>query len=65
MQFQHKSGTFLETFSTDNPAPANTTGRFIPSVKELALLYGFDADNVYTDAYSEGNYRITDMDADE
>lgn len=47
--------SLLESFSTDNPAPANTTGWFIPSVKELTLLYGFDADDVWSDAYNEGS----------
>lgn len=36
----------LETFTAENPAPAKTTGWFIPSGKELALLRGKDVDNV-------------------
>lgn len=36
----------LETFSAENPAPAKTTGWFIPSGKEFALLRGKDVDNV-------------------
>lgn len=52
--------SLLETFSTDNPAPANTTGWFIPSVKELTLLYGVDADNVYgSNTYAEGSVTKT------
>ena len=41
--------SLLEIFSIDNPAPAKTTGWFIPSVKELALLRGKDVDNVGRD----------------
>lgn len=52
--------SLLETFSTDNPAPANTTGWFIPSVKELTLLYGVDADDVYgSNTYAEGSVTKT------
>lgn len=36
----------LETFSAENPAPAKTTGWFIPSGKEFALLRGKDVDDV-------------------
>ena len=39
--------SLLETFSAENPAPAKTTGWFIPSGKELVLLRGKDVDNVY------------------
>jgi len=38
--------SLLANFETDNPAPANTTGWFIPSEKELTLLCGKDVDNV-------------------
>ena len=40
--------SLLDEFSDDNPAPANTTGWFIPSVKELTLLRGTDSDNVWS-----------------
>ena len=44
----------LADFSEQNPAPANTTGWFIPSVKELTLLCGKDVDNVWsTDSGAE------------
>lgn len=39
--------SLLETFSDNNPAPANTTGWFIPSAKELTLLCGKDVDNIW------------------
>ena len=39
--------SLLVDFSEQNPAPANTTGWFIPSEKELTLLCGVDSDNVY------------------
>ena len=51
--------SLLETFSTNNPAPANTTGWFIPSVKELTLLYGVDKDDVYKNGL--GNSTKTEM----
>lgn len=38
--------SLLEAFSVENPAPAKTTGWFIPSGKEFALLRGKDVDNV-------------------
>ena len=38
--------SLLENFSEQNPAPNNTTGWFIPSVKELTLLCGIDVDDV-------------------
>ncbi len=37
----------LEGFSSQNPAPKNTTGWFVPSAKELCLLVNIDQDNVY------------------
>ena len=43
--------SLLDTWKETNPAPANTTGWFIPSVKELTLLCGTDVDNVW---YSDG-----------
>lgn len=46
----------LETFSAANPAPKNTTGWFIPSVKELTLLCGIDTDDVY-----QNNFGCTTM----
>lgn len=39
--------SLLDTWKVTNPAPANTTGWFIPSEKELTLLCGTDVDNVY------------------
>ena len=42
--------SLLADFSEDNPAPLNTTGWFIPSVKELTLLFGKDVDDVYTNS---------------
>ena len=48
--------SLLDDFSNQNPAPANTTGWFIPSVKELHMLCYKDVadvwnadDNAYTD----------------
>lgn len=38
----------LDTWKETNPAPANTTGWFIPSVKELTLLCGKDVDDVWS-----------------
>jgi len=38
--------SLLTDFSANNPAPANTTGWFIPSVKELHMLCYKDVDNV-------------------
>lgn len=38
--------SLLGTWETTNPAPNNTTGWFIPSVKELTLLCGIDVDDV-------------------
>ena len=38
----------LATWELTNPAPANTTGWFIPSEKELTLLCGKDVDNILT-----------------
>ena len=43
--------SLLAEFSNGNPAPANTTGWFIPSEKELTLLCGVDSDDVYSDTY--------------
>jgi len=43
--------SLLDSFSTDNPAPANTTGWFFPSLKELTLLCGVDSDGVYSDTF--------------
>ena len=40
--------SLLETWEKTNPAPANTTGWFIPSEKELTLLCGKDVDDVWT-----------------
>ena len=40
--------SLLADFSKQNLAPANTTGWFIPSEKELTLLCGKDVDNIYT-----------------
>lgn len=37
----------LDEFSEGNPAPAHTTGWFIPSVKELHMLCYKDVDNVW------------------
>lgn len=37
--------SLLETWEATNPAPANTTGWFIPSVKELWMLVYKDVDN--------------------
>ena len=51
--------SLLADFYEQNPAPANTTGWFIPSVKELTLLYGADKDNVYTNGF--GNSTKTEM----
>ena len=51
--------SLLADFYKQNPAPANTTGWFIPSVKELTLLYGVDKDNVYTNGF--GNSTKTEM----
>lgn len=36
----------LETFSEEHPAPANSAGWFIPSVKELYILCCKDEDNI-------------------
>ena len=43
----------LVAFSVENPAPDNTTGWFIPSVKELYMLYDRDVDDIFT--ASRGN----------
>ena len=43
--------SLLDEFSNDNPAPANTTGWFIPSEKELTLLCGVDSDDVYKNQF--------------
>lgn len=43
--------SLLAEWSTTNPAPANTTGWFIPSEKELTLLCGIDVENVYNDGF--------------
>lgn len=51
--------SLLADFYEQNPAPANTTGWFIPSVKELTLLYGVDKDNVSTNGF--GNLTKTEM----
>lgn len=48
----------LETFSTDNPAPLNTTGWFIPSLKELTLLCDKDVNNVWSQ-YTNSGYTYT------
>lgn len=39
--------SLLDTWKETNPAPANTTGWFIPSEKELTLLCGRDVDDVW------------------
>ena len=51
--------SLLADFYERNPAPANTTGWFIPSVKELTLLYGVDKDDVYKNGF--GNSTKTEM----
>lgn len=43
--------SLLTNFSANNPAPANTTGWFIPSVKELHMLCYKDVDNI-AEAYN-------------
>jgi hypothetical protein len=42
----------LKTFIANNPAPANSTGWFLPSVKELHMLCYKDVDNI---AYTRDN----------
>ena len=37
----------LDAFITNNPAPSNTTGWFLPSAKELLLLCGKEKSNVF------------------
>lgn len=49
--------SLLDEFSRTNPAPANTTGWFIPSVKELHMLCYKDVANVW-DAFNV-NYTVT------
>ena len=46
----------LKTFITQNPAPANSTGWYIPSAKELHMLCYKDVDNIayeFNDSYCE------------
>lgn len=44
----------LDDFSASNPAPAHTTGWFIPSVKELYMLCHEDVDDVWNE-YATSN----------
>ena len=46
----------LKTFITQNPAPANSTGWYIPSAKELHMLCYKDVDDItseFNDSYCE------------
>ena len=47
--------SLLETWEATNPAPVNTTGWFIPSVKELRMLVYKDDDNLgsASDSYND------------
>lgn len=48
----------LKTFIANNPAPANSTGWFLPSVKELHMLCYKDVDNI---AYTRDNTETRDI----
>ncbi len=47
--------SYLESWEPENPAPANTTGWFIPSVKELHILGYKDVDDMLQSAYYMSN----------
>ena len=51
----------LESYSAVNPAPKNTTGWYIPSLKELSLLISNDHDDVYKNRGSYQAYFINDL----
>ena len=48
--------SLLSEWEIDNPAPINTTGWFIPSLKELTLLCGIDTDDVNKDNFGEDTW---------
>ena len=55
-EFLVNPAELLKTFITQNPAPANSTGWYIPSTKELYMLYYKDVDDitrVWGSSYSE------------
>ena len=51
----------LATWQASNPAPLNSTGWFLPSLKELTLLCGVDTDNVYGGGFGHST-KFTMMD---
>lgn len=48
-----KAVATLDQWAANNPAPANTTGWFLPSVKELHMLCYKDVDNVWKEYWED------------
>lgn len=48
----------LDEFKKSNPAPENSTGWFLPSLKELHMLYYKDVDDIWNQDYKTATYDI-------
>lgn len=48
----------LDDWKVNNPPPANTTGWYIPSLKELTLLCGNDVDDVWKNGFGKTTFSM-------
>lgn len=48
----------LDEFKKSNPAPENSTGWFLPSLKELHMLYYKDVDDIWNQDHKTATYDI-------